>query len=149
MKKINLNKVFTEYRDQILPTSPIKDRKYTITHSDETGDLFVTIGLKYAEDQITPIRDEVKLNWRIYNKKLFLYGEVLVDGAHLKGNEIIRNAIFIKEMPTALQAARYADQALFEKYPQLDHIPIYIQFYSKRPEFNKLRYFGTMKRYRH
>ncbi|MDF2614292.1 MAG: hypothetical protein K0S71_2078 [Clostridia bacterium] len=148
MKKINPEKVFTYYRDDVTKTSPIDGRKYTVTHSDETGDLFVTIGLNFAEDKISAARDEVLLKWRINSQKPMLYGTVLVDNKDTIGMPSIRNAIFIKEMPTALQAVRYADRALFEKYPQLDNIPIYIKFTSTKPKFDKLRYFGTMRLYR-
>jgi len=147
MKKINPQKVFTEYRDDVTKTSPIDGRKYTMTHSDTTADLFVTIGLSYAEDQINATRDEVRLEWRINLRKPILYGTVLVDDENITGFPIVRNSIFIKEMPTALQAIRYADKALFQKYPQLDKVPIYIQFSSTKPKFNKLRYFGTMQLY--
>ncbi|WP_069998327.1 staygreen family protein [Cellulosilyticum sp. I15G10I2] len=148
MKKINPNKVFTEYLSPLTNISPLKGRKYTMTHSDDTGDLFVTIGLTYAEDQINPTRDEVLLELLSKNNKPIFYGKVLVDDENIKDNIRIRNAIFLKEMPTALQAIRYADRALFEKYPLLDQVPIYIQFSSTKPQFNKLRYFGTMKNYR-
>ena len=148
MKKINPNKVSTEYLPGVTKTSPVNGRKYTMTHSDTTADLFVAIGLHYAENKINDTRDEVRLEWRIHSQKPILYGNVLVDGEGVEGNASIRNAIFIKEMPTALQAIRYADQSLFEKYPYLDQVPIYIQFNSTKPRFNKLRYFGTMQMYR-
>ena len=147
MKKINPAKVFTEYLPGVTKTSPIDGRKYTMTHSDITADLFVTIGLKYAENQTNAMRDEVRLEWRVKSPKPFLYGNVLVDGEGVKGSASIRNAIFMREMPTALQAIRYADRALFEKYPSLDKIPIYIQFNSTKLRYNKLRYFGTMQLY--
>lgn len=148
MKKINPDKVYAEYRDDIDKASPVKERKYTVTHSDTTGNLFVTIGLEYAKDKLTSMRDEVLLEWRIHPKKSMLYGKVLVDGEGVEGSPFIRNMIFKKEMGTALQAVRYADRALFEKYPDLDKLPIYIDFISSSPEFNKLNYFGNMQRYR-
>ena len=61
MKKIDPSKVHAELRDRVSPISPILDRKYTVTHSDETADLFVTIGRHYADDKIGPTRDEVLL----------------------------------------------------------------------------------------
>lgn len=39
------------------------ERKYTLTHSDETGMRFLFIGSEYAEDQFDELRDEVVGHW--------------------------------------------------------------------------------------
>lgn len=148
MRKINPQKVFTEYRTGVTQTAPIVGRHYTMTHSDVTGDLFVVIGTEYAKDQLSAMHDEVLLEWRLENGAHYLYGEVLVDGADILGNPAIRNAIFIKEMPTALQAVRYGDHHLFEAHPELDNAPVRIRFKSTRPQYNKERNFGPIGRYR-
>lgn len=148
MKRNNANKVFTEYRNNVTAIHPIKGRKYTMTHSDQTGDLFVTIGLEYAEDKVLPIRDEVRLEWSQLGNKPVLYGEVMIDGEGIPGSPHNRNAIFQKEMPTALKAIRYGDHALFEKYPELDKTPVFIQFISHNTMFNKLYHVGNIGNYR-
>lgn len=148
MREFDPSKVNTEYRDNITYTSPIEGRKYTITHSDFTAELFVTIGLKYAEDKINPTRDEVLMEITKLRDENIFYGEVVVDAEGIKGNSKIRNEIFIREMPTALKAIRYADDKLFEEYPDLDKNYIYIKFKSTNPKYNKLRCFGNMGRYK-
>jgi len=40
-------------------TNPIIPRKYTLTHSDITRELFLTIAAKYDYDKITDMRDKV------------------------------------------------------------------------------------------
>lgn len=146
MKKINPKKVFTEFRDGVNKIEPIEGRKYTVTHSDKTGDLFVTIGLKYAEDKIDKLRDELLLTWTYSDERLKLIGQVLIDNEVIK-NSRIRNIIFKKEMPLALQAIRYADRELFQLNKSLDDIPIEIQFISQSEKYNKIIEFGTMKEY--
>lgn len=146
MKKINPKKVFTEFRDGVNKIEPIEGRKYTVTHSDKTGDLFVTIGLKYAEDKIDKLRDELLLTWTYSDERLKLIGQVLIDNEVIK-NSRIRNIIFKKEMPLALQAIRYADRELFQLNKSLDDIPIEIQFISQSEKYNKLIEFGSMKEY--
>ncbi|MEG2109396.1 MAG: staygreen family protein [Clostridium sp.] len=148
MEVINPQKVFTEYRDKVTKVSPIKGRKYTMTHSDETADLFVTVGLNYAEDRIDKIRDEVKLEWIEEDGKLILYGEVLIDGEGISGNERIRNNIFMKEMPLALQSVRYGDRELFENNEHLDCAIILIHFKSDIPKYDRVCNFGSMEMYR-
>ncbi|MGL4572415.1 MAG: staygreen family protein [Clostridium sp.] len=148
MEVINPKKVFTEYRGKVTKDSPIKGRKYTMTHSDETADLFVTVGLNYAEDKVSKIRDEVRLEWIEEDGKLILYGEVLIDGEGISGNERIRNNIFMKEMPLALQSVRYGDRELFKNNEQLDCAIILIHFKSDIAKYDRVCNFGSMEMYR-
>ena len=147
MKKIDTGKVFTEWRNGVSETYPISGRKYTMTHSDKTGDLFISIGNKFAEDKIGKLRDEVRLQYIVIDRMPILYGEVLVDGMGIPGNPPVREAIFKSEMPKALQAVRYADNALFTAYPELDNTPVYIQFISSNPDRNKLYDYGVIGDY--
>jgi hypothetical protein len=72
------------------PDEPVVSRKYTITHSDTTAELFVFVSENYAEDQITRMRDEVSIAWNQNEKGLALIGSVTVDGKGVKGNAYIR-----------------------------------------------------------
>lgn len=148
MKELNPQKVFVQYRDAMNPSSPITDRKYTITHSDTTAQLFVFIANFYAEDQITNMHDEVKISWEQTNNQYVLIGTVIVDGQGIIGNSKLRNTIFYNEMPTALQALRQADRFLFEKNPILDNSPVFIHFVSSNPTYNKTYNFGTINNYK-
>lgn len=144
MKELDPKKVFVQYRDDVRPYEPVTNRKYTITHSDLTGELFVFIAENYAEDQITSMRDEVRVTWEKNEKNFFLLGSVLVDGV----NAFIRNKIFYNEMPTALQALRQADRFLFEKQPSLDNSHVFIKFISSAPYYNKIYDFGVIGNYK-
>lgn len=148
MKKVDVSKVHTEMRDRVTPVSPIMGRKYTVTHSDETAELFVTIGRHYADDKIGPTRDEVLLTYENTETGMVLMGEVLIDDEEVNGNSKIRNEIFQREMSLALQAIRYGDRKLFQTKLELDELPILIWFRSSNPEYNKLYDFGTMSLYR-
>lgn len=148
MLKINPKKVFTQYDYGVTLTSPIAKRHYTLTHSATTGDLFVVIAIDYAKKHLSSIHDEVLIEWRFEDTKPYLYGEVLIDGPQVHGNPAIRNAIFIKEIPTALQAIRYGDHYLFAAYPELDTAPILINFKSSKNQYNKERNFGPIGHYK-
>lgn len=148
MKKLSPQKVFVQYRGIIGPYDPIKNRKYTITHSDTTAELFVFVAEDYAEDQVTKMRDEVRIAWTESDNGLKLTGSVLVSGKGVLGNAFIRNKIFYKEMPTALQALRQADRFLFDKNPSLDKTPVFIQFISGNPIYDKMYDFGVIGDYK-
>lgn len=148
MRELNPQKVFVQYRDIMKPYEPVMDRKYTITHSDKTAELFVFVAKDYADDQITSMRDEVRVAWGQYEKGLALMGSVIVDGKGAIGNAYVRNNIFYKEMPTALQALRKADRFLFENEPELDNTPVFIHYISSNPEFNKIYDYGMIGNYK-
>lgn len=148
MRELSPHKVFVQYRDVMNPYEPVRDRKYTITHSDITAELFVFIAKNYAEDQYTKMRDEVRIAWEQYKKGLVLIGAVIVDGNGVIGNAYIRNKIFYNEMPTALQALRQADRFLFDKEQNLDNTPVFIHFISSNPIYDKTYEFGVIGNYK-
>lgn len=126
------------------PYGPIKNRKYTITHSDVTAELFVFVSSMYAEDQIKSMRDEVRVSWELDHTGLRLAGSVLLDGEGVAGETYIRNNIFYNEMPKALQALRQADRFFFEKTPSLDDAKVYIHFISSDPMYDQTYDYGMI-----
>lgn len=146
--ELDPRKVFVQYRDMIKPYEPVTGRKYTVTHSDTTAELFVFVAENYAEDQITAMRDEVRAGWEHNQKSIALIGSVLVDGKGVRGIPYIRNKIFYNEMPAALQALRRADRFLFDKEPDLDNAPVFIRFISSNPAYDKTYDFGMIGNYK-
>ncbi len=63
MRQRNPQKVFAQYRNIIKPYELVIGRKYTITHSDTTAELFVFMAANYAEDQVARMHDDVKISW--------------------------------------------------------------------------------------
>lgn len=148
MRELKPQKVFVQYRDIMKPYEPVMGRKYTITHSDVTANLFVFVAKDYAEDQVTKMRDEVRIAWERDKKDFALRGSVLVDGKGVIGSASIRNTIFYREMPTALQAMRQADRFLFNIEPNLDQTPVFIHFISSNPRYDKIYDFGVIGDYK-
>lgn len=146
MKRFNPQKLQVEFRD-VTSTEPVLTRKYTLTHSDETAELFFTVGMQFAYDKINPMRDEVLAEWR-YHDQYFLYAYVYV-GSEFSPEEIaVRYEIFKKELPLALSSIRNGDNLFFKHYPQLDNAPIYIFFDSKIPKYNGIHYYDTPAYYK-
>lgn len=143
MNRLNPDKLYVEFRPGVTATEPVIGRRYTLTHSDITADLFLTIGLQFAYDKVTAMRDEVLAEWRTNNGFSFLYVYVYVDGQFGPGVSAVRNAVFIWELPLALEAIRYGDRAFFAAHSELDHAPIWIHIDSSYPEYNRLENWGT------
>jgi hypothetical protein len=128
---------------------PIDSRKYTLTHSDLTGELFLSIGNVYDYQAINyDMRDEVLADWTTINGEYLLYGKVYISNGEYDFNmSRIRYMVFKKELDLALTAIIYGDRSFFKYYPWLLDAPIYVQFSSIYPEFNQVAYYGTPRKY--
>lgn len=145
----NPDKLYVEFREGITYTEPIIHRRYTLTHSDITAELFLTIGLRFASDKINPMRDDVLGEWTktrgcyVYH----VYVDVDVDGQFNQTVAAKRNDIFRRELPLALKAIRYGDRRLFISHPELNNSPIIVHFISIYPQFNKIENWVTFVKY--
>ncbi|MTV49953.1 hypothetical protein GJ688_13315 [Heliobacillus mobilis] len=147
MAGLNPEKLFVDYRSGVTATSPVIPRRYTLTHSDETGDLFLTIAPEYAYDKITALRDEALAEWRIMDDRFILYVYLYVNGGLDKGTSARRNYIFRRELPLVLQSIRYGDRPFFAMHPELDQAPVIVYFDSTHPEYRRLENWGTPANY--
>ena len=143
MSKLNPEKLTVEFRKGVTTTEPIIPRCYTLTHSDITADLFLTIGLNYAYDKISAMRDEVLGEWVKMGVQCFFYVYLYVDGEHGPMETTVRNSVFLRELPLALESIRYGDRILFEAHSDLDTAPIIVYFISVNPYFNRIENWGT------
>ena len=130
--------------------SPIEGRKYTLTHSDMTAELFLAIGYGYNYESINwKMRDEVLANWvKDSQGRLLLIGKAHVDDDRLNEQAShVRFSIFKKEMDTAVKGIVYGDRLFFAHYPPLLDAPIYIHYDSVFPQFNQTLNYGTPRHY--
>ena len=148
MKKLNPEKLQVNFDIGVEKTEPIIPRKYTLTHSDDTGELFLTIAEKYDYGKITDMRDEVLAKWAIVNSEYALMVDLMVDKEKNPIMSAVRNSIFAKELPLALQALIYGDGEFFKENSSLYKAPIYVRFNSVYPRLNRLELWGTPSDYK-
>jgi hypothetical protein len=148
LKKLNPEKLYVTFGKGTGETKPIIPRKYTLTHSDTTGELFLTIAEKYDYEKISDMRDEVLAEWVFINNEYALMVNVMVDKEKNLVMSAVRNSIFVKELPLALQAIRYGDREFFVENFTLDKAPIYVKFNSIYPLFNRQELWGTPSDYK-
>jgi len=153
MKRLNTNKLYVN--DLTGATAGITSlpRRYTLTHSDLTGDLFLTIGDNYDKKQISKLytrlmRDEVlaelvenedRLEFRVYCH---------VSGGLVCGTAKWRSDIFHLELPLVMEAIRYGDRNFFETNPNLDQVSVSVYFRSHKSKYNQVENWGIMADYR-
>ena len=151
MQRLNPDKLHVKYLADAGPEQLTLPRRYTLTHSDMTGNLFLSIGSEYNTEETSKLytrlmRDEVlaelsgegdRLVFRIY--------------CHVSGGVIVGTAKWryeISELSLVLEAIRYSDQVLFKHNPELDNAPVFIHFESNDRRFNKVENWGTMAKYK-
>lgn len=149
MSKFNPAKLSVKNIPPATPFEPVEGRRYTLTHSDDTGELFLSIGYLYDKQSINQkLRDEVLAEWAAQNGEFLLIGKVYIsNGDYDEKFSRIRYLIFKKELELALTGIIYGDQSLFEYYPWLLDAPIYIRFESIYPEFRETLFCGTPRQY--
>jgi len=153
MSRLAPGKLHVSFQRGLSPEGPVTPRRYTLTHSDATGDLFLTIGAAYQEEQIAGwytrlMRDEVLAEWLQGEAGLALHVYCHVSGGLTFGSAAMRDGIFRQELPLVLEALRYGDRALFAANPQLDAAPIYVHFQSDKARYNRVEQWGRPVDYR-
>lgn len=132
--------------DGVTATDLVIPRCYTLTHSDLTGQLFLSIGFHYAWEKINPKRDEVLGEWKIYGNSLYYNVYLYIDQGEYNQDEAAKRAeIFNRELPLALKAIHYGDRFLFNAYPHSNHAAIIVNFISAYPQFAKQENWGTFQ----
>jgi hypothetical protein len=149
MEQLNPEKLHVSYSNGSSLESFILPRRYTLTHSDRTGDLFLSIGSQYDMKKISKLytrlmRDEVLAelvkNADILEFRVYCH----VSGGFIIGTASWRNNILQSELPLVLEAIRYGDRALFKQNPELDRAPVNIYFKSNKKRYNRVELWGVL-----
>jgi hypothetical protein len=147
MARLKPDKLHVTFADQTTPQGPVVPRRYTLTHSDVTGDLFLTIGPEYDLKQISGwytrlMRDEVLAEWLEGDRGPALRVHCHVSGGLVLGPSRFRFEIFQRELPLVLEAIRYGDSTLFENHPHLDQAVILVHFHAREPHYDRVEDWG-------
>ena len=151
MDHLNPNLLQIEFSDGVNETCPPCPRVYTLTHSDLTGELFLTIGKEINFPQIEGIytrlmRDEVVAEWRISEyATLDVYCHV--SGGLVFGTPGMRYRIFRYHLPMVLEAFCYGDRVLLKEHPELAKGRVMVHFLACHNRFNKDERWGVLEDY--
>jgi hypothetical protein len=141
-------KLHVKFKVGCNPSGPITPRCYTLTHSDRTGDLFLTIGPEFDRAQVSGLytrlmRDEVLASWEHQDGVTSLNVQLHVSGGITLGSASWRDSIFRHHLKQVLEAFRYGDRELFFEYPELDEAAILVHFNSTNPDYNRNEQWGS------
>ncbi len=148
MSRLRPEKLHVRFTDGATGDGPTVPRRYTLTHSDATGDLFLTVGREYDREQLSGLqtrlmRDEVLAEWQEEPDGLALHVHCHVSGGLVLGTAALRDAIFRRELPLALEALRHGDGGFFAAHPELDRAPIWVHFHASQPRYRPVERWGT------
>jgi len=152
MARLNPKKLHVTYLTGTTPENLILPRRYTLTHSDRTGELFLSIGNQYDTKRVSKLytklmRDEVLAELSDDADNLIFRVYCHVSGGFVVGTAKWRYNIFHSELPLVLEAIRYGDRTLFEQNTKLDDTPVFVHFRSTDSRFNRVENWGTMADY--
>ena len=151
MDRLNIDKLHTTYT-LADPNSLSLPRRYTLTHSDLTGEMFLSIGDNYNFDQISGLydrlmRDEIlaELNNSDCGLAYTLYCHV--SGGFCFGTASMRYRIFKSELKLVLEAIRYGDRILLDKMPEVKSASVFVKFRSTKRKCDIIENWGKIDDY--
>jgi len=153
MKRLNPDKLHVTYLAGATPDELIVPRRYTLTHSDITGTLFLSIGSEYDTRKTSKfytrlMRDEVLAELIDEGEDLIFRVYCHVSGGFVFGRAKWRYNIFKSELPLVLEAIRFGDKNLIEKIPTIDNSKVFVHFQSTDNRFNKVEEWGFIADYK-
>jgi len=153
MNRLNPENLHTDFLPGTTAEGPLIPRRYTLTHSDRTGELFLSIGPDYNKRQISGwytrlMRDEVLAEWNQAEEGYSLHVYLHVSGGLVFGRAGWREAIFRNELPLVLESIRYGDRNLFITYPALETASTSVHFQSSDSKHCKTEQWGILSNYR-
>ena len=149
MSDFNKEKLNVVFATDIDKSGPIIPRRYTLTHSDETGELFLSIGKYYDYSKVNESRDEVLGCWNCDENNLYyLRFEVLLDACGGEEKLAIRNKIFRDELPMAIKAIIYGDREFLLGCGELYESKVIIKFKSSNKNYSAVEQWGYVKDYK-
>ncbi len=151
MSELDPSKLHVRFENDVSVDGPIVPRAYTLTHSDATGELFLTIGSQVDQKQISGwytrfMRDEALARWEM-DERAELHIHCHVSGGIVLGPAGWRAAIFRSHLPMVIAAFRHGDRLLFEHHPELDASQVIVHFHAKQPRHDLVESWGQMRQY--
>lgn len=152
MKRLKPEKLHVTYLASTSAEDLVVPRRYTLTHSDRTGNLFLCIGSEYDTKRMSGLysrlmRDEVLAELGIEEGRPVLRAYCHVSGGFVFGTAGFRYRIFRHELPLVLEAIRYGDRRLFDQNQELSAAAVLIHFRSTASRYDRVEEWGTIDDY--
>lgn len=153
MPHLKPEKMHVTYMPSVDEFTPKTPRYYTLTHSDSTGDIFLSIGQSYDTAKISKLytrfmRDEVLAELKIEDNEISLNLHYHICGGFIFGWAKLRYKIFCRFISYNVEAIRFGDKALFDQNPEFDKAKIIIHFHASKEKYDKIEQRGILEEYK-
>jgi hypothetical protein len=148
MPEFNPQKLHVHFDDKRNIKNLKFPRKYTLTHSDTTGDLFLSIGHDYDYKKFSSfysrlLRDEVLGELQnVEQPRLDIHCHC--SGGIVIGSAKWRYSIFRHHMTMVLKAICYGDRSFLIKNQDFQKAPIYVHFHTRKKTLDSLEKWGII-----
>lgn len=134
------------------PDKLVLPRRYTLTHSDFSGDLFLTIGAEYDSQKLKGLytrlmRDEVLAEWQRLGAGFCLHIYCHVSGGLVIGSARWRNSILLRHMRLVIEALCFGDRSLIAMQPELNQAKVLVHFRSHKSAYDRIEDWGVLQSY--
>lgn len=132
------DRLHTRFLDEADTEGLSAERCYTLTHSDRTGDLFLSIGSHYDDDALRSLqvrleRDEVLARWARTDGGWTLELHMMAQGGlPLFGTGAMRCSIFRHYRPLVLRAICRGDREFLDAHEERGEAPVIACFHWRR-----------------
>ncbi|MEN2256699.1 staygreen family protein [Paraclostridium benzoelyticum] len=148
MVDFNSAKVNVIIREPYTSTEPVRFRKYTVEHNDDSSIIDLIIGPEFEDLELSTISTDIIYGqwfWfvqDIYQLNLFAFvGEYPYDMAKERYEQ------FLAKMPITISSIVNGDIEFLNSRPILKNTPIFVRFISTQPDFNKIVSYGVIRQY--
>jgi len=151
MSEFNPKKLHVDFIGRENIQEHLFPRRYTLIHSDKTGDLFLSIGSdfdyrKFSNFYSKLMRDEVLGEWQNEGqKRLDLHCHC--SGGIALGPARWRESIFRQHMEMVLKAICYGDKSFLLENKDFLHAPIYVHFHRRHKKLDYFEKWGIISDY--
>jgi hypothetical protein len=145
-------KLHISFLEGISPGELSFPRKYTLTHSDFTGEMFLSIDGKYNARQYSGfysrlMRDEVLAELKKDPEGIALHVYGHVSGGCAFGGARWRNDLLHYHMPSVIKVLRYGERQMISMNPEVDRAHVWVHFSSHRARYNRVEDWGVFSKY--
>lgn len=128
---------------------PLEGRKYTLSQSEYTGKLFLSISNQFSKKtHDSNVSEILQAEWITLTGEYALKGKISLNGSENDRRLTqVRCMIFQKDLPELIRFIVTADNHFFNNFPLLLDAPIIIHLDTAFPEYSSTFHLGTPRQY--
>lgn len=142
LSNIDLGNLTVQKLEPITDSGPILFRRYTLTHSDDRSNLYLTISPEYLLSIVDPVSGYEVLGqwvWAIDDTYILTLFVFIGDNSYPVSK--IRYENFLDNLPRSVSSIVNGDKKFLESNQNLSNSYISMRFISPHDEFNKTIYY--------